>query len=131
MPAWGDEATVPGFRPYVNMVRPIDDYDGVSRTGTIENSLGMLCKNERGVFIGMIINVRTNKLMTSVLMPAFDTETSLVAYLNFLENDEEKILLHKCQFAEDKRSLTAEKTMFEACWPKKDVSFDLKSDVKS
>lgn len=119
------------FRPYVNMVRPMDNYDGLSRAGTIENDLGMLCKNRNGVFMGLVINVRTDKLQTSVLMPAFDNEAALVAYLKFLENDDEQVILHHCKFAEDRKSFTAEEKAHETRWPKKDVSFDAKSGMSS
>lgn len=125
-PAEAVDAASEYFRPYVNMVRPVDNYDGVSRFGTIEHNRGMLCKNKHGVFIGMVVNVRTDKIMTSVLMPAFDNEASLVAYLKFLENDDEQVLLQHCRFAEDKKRINAEEKVFEAVWPKKDVSFDLK-----
>lgn len=113
------------FRPHINMVRPIANYDGVSRSGTIENSQGFACSNKNGVCFAFLVYVRTDKLMSGVLMPAFDSEAALVAYLDFLNNDEEHFFLRRCTFAEDKKSVTIDPTPFEATWPKKDESFDL------
>jgi hypothetical protein len=121
------EAAADYFQPYINMVRSIDNYDGVTKSGTIETGQGLLCSTPDDKFIGMIINVRTDNILTAVLMPAFNSDKDVPTYLDFMKNDNENVLLRHCRFSEKGKTCTAEKNGFLDKWPKKDWSLDLNS----
>ena len=84
------------------------------------------------------VNVENETQVDEFLIPLFSRNKGVVDfYLSqrvFPRDAREfpsKLPTSAWDLVEDKKNLTAQQKVFEATWPKKDVSFDLKSDVKS
>jgi hypothetical protein len=112
------------FRPFVNMMRPIDGFIGKAPQGTIEDGAAMACFGSSGKAFGLVVCVRTNDISQAVLMPVFDNPESAATYFDFLKNDNETLAVSHCEFNAKDRCWHGSDEAIMATWPKKDASFD-------
>jgi hypothetical protein len=111
------------FRPYVNMMRPIDNFSGTAPRGTIEDGVAMVCFGSSGKPFGQVVCIRTNDVYQAVLLPAYDNPESAAAYFDFLNNDNETLAVNYCQFDAKDRCWHGNDQPMITTWPKRDVSF--------
>jgi hypothetical protein len=113
------------FRPFVNMMRPIDRFSGTPPRGTIEDNVAMACFGEYSEkAFGLIVCVRTNTIYQAVLMPAYDNANSAAAYYNFLTSKDETLRVSYCEFHPEDRCWHRSKEIIETTWPKVHSSFE-------
>jgi hypothetical protein len=113
------------FREYVNMVRPIEGFSGTAPLGTIEDNVALACFGSSGRPFGMLVCVRTNRLLHGVLMPAYNHPESAATYLDFLNNDRETLRVSSCRFDTADGCWHGSDEPVEAFWPKGDATFEL------
>jgi hypothetical protein len=109
------------FQPYVNIMRPIDRFDGRQPVGTVEDQLGNACMTPSGKIFGLIVFVRTNIFFCAVLMPFYEEAEGKAAYNEFLQNECPTLLVRECKF-EDMRLQIGTQSK-ESLWPKNNEEF--------
>lgn len=114
-------AAIKYFQPYIHMVRPAESCIGTIPAGTVDDRQAMLCIGSSGKLYGLIVFVKTDSLVSGVLMPAYDNPESGEAYLSFLSNDNETLHAHRCEFRDD-GTCHVVRTPIVMHWPKKDGS---------
>ena len=62
------KAALEFFRPYVNIMRTIDRFNGKQPIGTIEDQVGKACTTPSGKLFGLIVFIRTDTHFFAVLM---------------------------------------------------------------
>jgi hypothetical protein len=75
------------FRPFVNMVRPVESTNAPQPLGTVENNKFGMCYGSSGNPWALLIFVRTGSMLHAVLMPAVGNADSVEVYQSFLKND--------------------------------------------
>jgi hypothetical protein len=115
------------FRPYVNMMRTIEGFEGIgtSPVGTIEDGLGEVCVTPGGEIFGLVTFIRTNKNYFAVMMPYFQNHKGMGAYDNFLQSNDQAVRVHKCKI--DAMRLIVEERTREYVWPKNNLEFTFDS----
>jgi hypothetical protein len=111
------------FRPYVNMMRPIEGFSGRAPRGTIEDNVAMVCFGSSGKPFGLIVCIRTNKTFQGVLMPGYDNAESAATYFDFLNNKKEKLRVNYCEFSPKDKCWHGSEEPVEVVWPKEHDSF--------
>ncbi len=113
------------FRPFVNMMRPIDRFSGPPPRGTIEDNVAMACFGEYSKkAFGMIVCVRTNTTYQAVLMPIYDNANSAATYYKFLTGKDETLRASYCEFHPEEKCWLCEEEIIETTWPKEHSSFE-------
>lgn len=113
------------FRPFVNLVRPIDRFSGTAPRGTIEDNVAMACFGEYSEkAFGLIVCVRTNTTYQAVLMPIYDDANSAAVYHNFLASKDETLRVSYCEFHPEEQRWHRSAEIIETNWPKKHSSFE-------
>jgi hypothetical protein len=110
------------FQPYVNIMRPIDRFEGRQSVGTVEDQHGKACMTPSGKMFGLIIFVRTDIFFCAVLMPFYEDAEGEGAYNEFMQNDCPMLLVRDCKF-EDMR-LQIDTQSKESFWPKNNEEFN-------
>jgi hypothetical protein len=113
------------FRPYVNMMRPIDRFGGPAPLGTIDDGEAKVCFGSSGKPYAMIVCVRTDQMYQAVLMPVYDNPESAATYHEFLNNDEERLRANSCEFSREERCWNGNEDILEMNWPKGHETIDL------
>jgi hypothetical protein len=112
------------FRPYVNMMRTIDRFEGPRPLGTIEDGRARVCVMPDGKIFGIEVWIRANQQYYAVLMPYFDEPDGEAAYDEFMRNDDQTVRMHACQFDAEKMSLIVSEQSRVVFWPKNGVEFN-------
>ncbi|MHB1424925.1 MAG: type II toxin-antitoxin system MqsA family antitoxin [Gemmataceae bacterium] len=118
-------AAVEFFRPYVNMVRPVESLGEKAPQGTIEDNRAFVWLGSSGRGLGIGVFVRTNDRLHCVLMPAYSDAEGAESYLDFLRNDKEVLWVRASQYSEDQGCWEVHPQRLRVLWPKLDPSFDL------
>ena len=111
------------FRPFVNMVRPIDSFSGDAPRGTVDDNVAMACFGSSGNAFGMVVCVRTNHKYHAVLLPTYDNAESAATYFDFLKNHNETLPINYCEFNAVDRCWYGTDQPILSVWPKEDASF--------
>lgn len=113
------------FRPYVNLIRPIERFSGAAPRGTIEDKVAMACFGEYSAkAFGLIVCVRTNSTYQAVLMPIFNDGNTAAAYHHFLTSKDETLRVSYCEFHPKERCWHRAEEIIETIWPKQDATFE-------
>jgi hypothetical protein len=113
------------FQPYVNMLRPIERVEGAPPRGTVEDRLVKACFGSRGAPFGILVCVRTNTTLHTVLIPAFATDEAAVIYWDFLKGDNERLVVYDRVYDGDADCWHRSDQPSEVRWPKRSVTFQL------
>jgi len=97
------------------MVRPLQT-NTFNLQGTISDKLLFVCGVNSLAPWGLVIFVRTSTLLNAVLIPVFDSADKVAYYMNFLKNDNEKIVATLCRFEQDHWNIDSKS--FNLVWPK-------------
>jgi hypothetical protein len=125
-PADAKKSAVEFFRPFVNMMRPLDGYGGGDAPrGTIEDRRAEVCFTPESVPFGIVIYVRTDQRVHAMMMPVFDDVCRVVAYHRFLNDDNQSVRVHVAQFNVEEKRLVVSQQSREVTWPKGDVTFSV------
>jgi hypothetical protein len=119
------EAARAWFRPYVNIMRPIERFGGEPPRGTIEDGVAKVCFGSSGNAYAMVVCVRTNTSYQAVLMPVYKNAESAATYHDFLNNNEETLRAHGCEYKTDEKCWHGTPHMIEMRWPKGEENIDL------
>lgn len=109
------------FRPYVNMMRPIQGFTGKVPLGTVEDQKARVAVTPSRNIFGMIVSVRTNADFYAVLLPAFNDVEGAVAYHEFLQGDDHSLRVHNCEFRDG--TIVVSEQLKQTVWPMGDVTF--------
>jgi hypothetical protein len=113
------------FRPFVNMMRPIDRFSGTAPRGTIEDNVAMACFGEYSEnAFGLIVCVRTNTTYEAVLMPVYNDANSAAAYHKFLTGKDETLRVSYCEFHPKEQCWHRSEEIIETTWPKGHSTFE-------
>jgi hypothetical protein len=118
-------AAGPFFRQYVNLVRPVNNYDGSLPAGTLDTGKGHMCSNADNVFFASLVHVRMDKLLAAVVVPAFHDERSAAAYVDFLQNKDQRLLLREFTYSEDTGKVHVDPNAVSTVWPKDEDYSDM------
>jgi len=106
---------LPFFRPFLHMVRPVP-HDSIEVQGTISDNHLLACKDSQNNIWALVVFIRTDQRLHSVLIPVFESTDAIPRFLNFLENTNETIDANYCIYAKDKWDIST-KTV-KLVWPK-------------
>jgi hypothetical protein len=118
-------AAGPFFRQYVNLVRPVANYDGALPAGTLDTGKGHMCSNADNVFFACLVDVRMDKFLAAVLVPAFHDVRSAAAYADFLQNKDQRLLLREFTYSEDTDKVHVDPNAGSRVWPKDEDYSDM------
>jgi hypothetical protein len=105
----------PFFRPFLHMVRPVPP-DSIEMQGTISDNHFLACRDSRNNIWAVVVFIRTDQKLHSVLIPIFDSTDAIPRFLGFLENTNETIEASLCIYGKDKWKIST-KTV-KLVWPK-------------
>jgi hypothetical protein len=111
------------FRPYVNIVRPIERFTGKTPLGTIEDHFARVCCTPKGSFFAIIVDVRAGESHFAVMLPVFDDADGVSAYFTFINSERTQLFTHNCQIDPDK--VLVSQQLKEVNWPKGDHAISL------
>jgi hypothetical protein len=114
------------FRPHVNMMRTIEQFEGSIPQGTIEDRRAQACVTGDRTIFGLIVFSRANRQYYGVLMPYFDNPVGEAAYDDFMRSERQSIRVHECKVNGPTAGITVQERSSETTWPKdgKAFSFD-------
>jgi hypothetical protein len=113
------------FRQYVNLVRPVANYNGALPAGTLDTGKGHMCSNANDFLFASLVYVRMDKHVAAVLMPAFHDVPSAAAYVDFLKNKDQRLLLREFTYSEDTDKVHINHKAVSKVWPKDEDNSDL------
>jgi hypothetical protein len=113
------------FRPYVNMMRPIERFTGAPPLGTVEDYRAMTCFGSSGRPFAMVVCVRTDSALHAVFMPGFSHPESVATYHDFMSNNTASFQACECVFEPENGRWVMSETPAQMVWPKNDVEFAL------
>lgn len=110
------------FREFEHMIRPLQLKD-IEVNGTIDDKLFYVCHGSNNKLWGLIVFVRTSDDVHAVLTPTFSDDDTVVAYLNFLKNENEHLNVSWCQFNEEEKQWEIDERIIELTWPKSGILY--------
>ena len=106
---------LPFFKEFTHLVRPMTTND-LGFEGTISDNQLLACIDTCNKLWAVIIFVRTGQNMHSVLMPIFDSVDNIPIFLNFLQNENENLMVKFCRYGTEKWEIS--KKSINLIWPK-------------
>jgi hypothetical protein len=117
------------FLPYKHMVRPIDGFVGDHPPrGTVEDYRSGICFGGSGKPFAQVVYIRVGAQSFGVLMPGYENADSVVAYHDFLKNDNEVLRVSSAWFNEQELQWEVSPEPMVTHWPKHDVTFEFDPD---
>ena len=107
----------PFFRPYRHMIRPLE-FGSSTLDGSLTDGIIHLCVTDANEPWAMIIFMRTGQHRHAAIVPYSEGDSSLPAYLEFLNNDQEQIQIVRGAFDSPNERWTFENRSRPLRWPK-------------
>jgi hypothetical protein len=114
--AWTD------FREFRSMFRPLR-FKNVGYEGTITDRRLLVCHATNGRIWAQIVLISAANQMHAVMVPAFDSADSVPTFLDFLENDNERIQVSTGEFDPRNRRWIIYADRREQIWPKQGLLY--------
>jgi chromosome partitioning protein len=120
------EALKQTFIQHKNTVRPVTAIAaGLKREGTLTDFETGVCYGSSGDPFAEIVLIRIGKDFFGVLVPGFEKAHSAAAFHDFLNNDNEKIMVRRATFDPESQQFKINPALMEVRWPKEETDWDL------
>jgi hypothetical protein len=111
---------LPFFKEFTHLVRPMTKND-LGFEGTISDNQLLACIDSNNNIWALIIFIRTDQNMHSILVPVFESTESIPIFLNFLNNENENLMVKFCRFRTENWEIS--KKSINITWPKKGILY--------
>lgn len=114
------------FSPFVHMIRPVL-HNGFKFQGTVSDNQMLACRDIDNNIWALIVFIRTDQNLHSVLIPIFEKQESISNFLNFLENKNEIIEANFCSFINGKWRISTKSV--KLTWPKEGILYPVMEEL--